>query len=104
MCKKGIQTLFHEYNNCDYGPKIPMNSMIKQSLDQQCTVTKPAISYMASSLSVELLIALLQENKDIIPADTFKCNKNSSEFGLIPHLEILRRFKKYLEHGLQVEI
>ena len=28
MCKKGIQTLFHEYNNCDYGPKIPMNSII----------------------------------------------------------------------------
>ena len=63
----------------------PRNSTKKQTLDQQCTVTRPAVSTIASSLSVELLIALLQETNTNIPADTFNKKINSSEFGLIPH-------------------
>jgi len=63
----------------------PRNSTTKQTLDQQCTVTRPAVANIASSLSVELLVALLQENRKDILVDTFDKNINSSKLGLIPH-------------------
>ena len=65
---------------------VPRNSSINKTLDQQCSITRPAVSNIASSLSVELLVALLH-SKDLIetPADNYKQNKNNSELGLIPH-------------------
>lgn len=54
--------------------------MTGRSLDQQCTVTRPGLSYMASALAVELLVALLQHSdpKDA-PIDSH------SRLGRLPH-------------------
>jgi ubiquitin-like modifier-activating enzyme ATG7 len=49
-------------------------------LDQQCTVTRPGLSYMASALAVELLVSLLQYS-DPKDAPINSC----SRLGRLPH-------------------
>lgn len=65
----------------------PADSMKDQTLDQQCTVTRPGIAAIASALLVELLISVLQHpDGAAAPASA-----NSSEdrgdhpLGLVPH-------------------
>ena len=75
----------------------PLDSLKDRTLDQQCTVTRPGLSLLASSLVVELFVSLLHHPDGIrAPADI---NRHPSEpidsscFGLLPH-----QIRGYLTH------
>jgi ubiquitin-like modifier-activating enzyme ATG7 len=58
----------------------PRNSTIDRTLDQQCTVTRPGLSYISSAACVELLVSMLQNSSGInAAADESGC------LGEIPH-------------------
>ncbi|KAI9882805.1 MAG: hypothetical protein M1823_005453 [Watsoniomyces obsoletus] len=70
----------------------PADSIKDQTLDQQCTVTRPGIAAIASALLVELLVSILQHPlKSGAPAPTSQDDDNRGEgehnhpLGLIPH-------------------
>lgn len=73
----------------------PGNSQVDRTLDQQCTVSRPGLSYIASGLAVELLVALTQhpDKNDAMAMlddskDLARMNKNNYSVGLlggIPH-------------------
>lgn len=63
----------------------PGNSQVDRTLDQQCTVTRPGLSFIAAGLAVELMVSLLQHPlKARAPADS----ESDSEVGplsIVPH-------------------
>lgn len=69
----------------------PGNSTRDRTLDQQCTVSRPGMSYLASALAVELLVSLLQHpNGGRAEADTSAKDEHltkdlSCPLGLVPH-------------------
>ncbi|BFZ08104.1 hypothetical protein BsWGS_11143 [Bradybaena similaris] len=82
----------------------PGNSTRDRSLDQQCTVTRPGVSMMASALAVELLISLIQHPAGAnAPADTSSDDDHldsdaASSLGIVPHQirGFLSRFHQFL--------
>lgn len=67
----------------------PGDSTRDRTLDQQCTVSRPGMSYIASALAVELLVSVLQHPaRDLAPAETGLSDdmpEQSSVLGLVPH-------------------
>ncbi|KAJ5101471.1 Molybdenum cofactor biosynthesis MoeB [Penicillium alfredii] len=65
----------------------PANSIKDQTLDQQCTVTRPGVAAIASALLVELLVSLLQHPKGAAaPAPSKQSDEQEDHpLGLVPH-------------------
>jgi ubiquitin-like modifier-activating enzyme ATG7 len=77
----------------------PENSTRNRTLDQQCTVTRPGLAPIASSMAVELLVSLLHHSKKqrapapaptslqnaFSPTESSMNSDSSSALGVIPH-------------------
>ena len=67
----------------------PTDSTRDRTLDQQCTVSRPGLSMVASAIAVELLISVLQHSeKGLAPADSNAEQDDTdtdSPLGLVPH-------------------
>ncbi|KAJ5953401.1 Ubiquitin-like modifier-activating enzyme atg7 [Penicillium verhagenii] len=65
----------------------PANSIKDQTLDQQCTVTRPGVAAIASALLVELLVSVLQHPEGVsAPAPLSQRDERGDHpLGLIPH-------------------
>ncbi|CAF0852177.1 unnamed protein product [Rotaria sordida] len=85
----------------------PGDSSIDRTLDQQCTVTRPGISMMASALSVELLVSIIQHPlRGQCPASIHADHEESipetvSCLGIVPHTirSFLSRYSTVLPTG-----
>lgn len=66
----------------------PTDSTRDRTLDQQCTVSRPGISMVASALATELLVSVLQHPlRAMAPSDSHNDDDTESEscLGLVPH-------------------
>ncbi|CAO3677279.1 unnamed protein product [Umbelopsis ramanniana] len=68
----------------------PADSLTDRTLDQQCTVTRPGLSSIASAMAVELMVSVLHHKLGAnAPADTAaddtEPNEDSSPLGILPH-------------------
>lgn len=71
----------------------PGNSTADRTLDQQCTVTRPGVSYQAGALAVELLSSLLQhpmkaEAPAAVHSKSYQggdSSENTGTLGVVPH-------------------
>ncbi|CAN6444283.1 unnamed protein product [Victoria cruziana] len=66
----------------------PTDSITNRTLDQQCTVTRPGLAPIASSLAVELLVEILQHPNGInAPAEAANSSlgDDGQSFGVLPH-------------------
>ncbi|KAI1625315.1 autophagy-like protein 7 [Exophiala viscosa] len=65
----------------------PADSMKDQTLDQQCTVTRPGIAAIASALLVEILISVLQHPEGGAAPASLSPSEDRGEhpLGLVPH-------------------
>ncbi|KAG0077478.1 Autophagy protein 7 [Podila epicladia] len=90
----------------------PTDSLSDRTLDQQCTVTRPGLSAIASAMAVEMLVSLLHHPSGIrAPADRADTDDQgaaaeenaleTSTLGLLPHQirGFLSRFKNLLISG-----
>ncbi|KAH8556407.1 hypothetical protein BGW37DRAFT_536498 [Umbelopsis sp. PMI_123] len=68
----------------------PTDSLSDRTLDQQCTVTRPGLSSIASAIAVELMVSVLHHKLgSYAPADTEVQDKEPSSelspLGILPH-------------------
>ncbi|TXG47559.1 hypothetical protein EZV62_026853 [Acer yangbiense] len=67
----------------------PTDSTANRTLDQQCTVTRPGLAPIASSLAVELLVGVLHHPQSIYAAAEFANTSNGGNseqpLGILPH-------------------
>ncbi|KAJ5647542.1 Ubiquitin-like modifier-activating enzyme atg7 [Penicillium lividum] len=65
----------------------PANSIKDQTLDQQCTVTRPGVAAIASAILVELLVSVLQHPDGVsAPAPLTRTEERGDHpLGLVPH-------------------
>ncbi|KAJ5355782.1 Molybdenum cofactor biosynthesis MoeB [Penicillium concentricum] len=65
----------------------PANSIKDQTLDQQCTVTRPGVAPIASALLVELFVSLLQHPKGAAAPAPMARNteRDDHPLGIVPH-------------------
>lgn len=84
----------------------PGNSIEDRTLDQNCTITRAGISFIASGMATEMLVSLVQHDQGpFAPAFLASVDENSSILGATPHqvgfLEIFRNqngFRKLRSH------
>lgn len=87
----------HSVSHCELELTSLFQSVKDQTLDQQCTVTRPGIAPMASALLVEMLVSVLQHPLGpAAPAPKVSANQSSGAveyerdppshpLGLVPH-------------------
>lgn len=63
----------------------PTDSLTDRTLDQMCTVTRPGLAAIASALSVELMISILQHPNGILAGAFSNSNPETSILGHLPH-------------------
>lgn len=62
----------------------PANSLTDRTLDQQCTVTRPGLAYLASALAVELAISLLHHPQGASAPAQLAGDEPVTRFGIVP--------------------
>ncbi|KIH63717.1 putative E1-like protein-activating enzyme Gsa7p/Apg7p [Ancylostoma duodenale] len=83
----------------------PGNSTTDRTLDQQCTVSRPGLSMIASGVAVELLSSILQYPDPLTtPANIGEPDDSFSLLGATPHqmTPCVRRFEKCVACGTTV--
>ncbi len=63
----------------------PTDSISNQTLDQMCTVTRPGVALLASSLAVELLVSLIQHPDFPNVSATDTDSDSTNVLGSVPH-------------------
>lgn len=63
----------------------PTDSLTDRTLDQMCTVTRPGLAAIASAMSVELMVSVLQHPDGILAGAFSNSNPETSILGHLPH-------------------
>ncbi|ELP85409.1 autophagy protein, putative, partial [Entamoeba invadens IP1] len=79
VMRHGDQEIEEKRPSCYFCADIvaPTDSLSRRTLDQQCTVTRPGISYVAAAMAVEMMVGILHH--------PLKNKAPSSGNGHIPH-------------------
>ena len=91
VMRHGIRLQAHEATElgCYFCNDVvaPADSVKDQTLDQQCTVTRPGVAAIASAIAVELMISILQHpDGPAAPATDSERNRQGDHpLGVVPH-------------------
>lgn len=83
---KSLQTK-NDYLGCYFCSDIvaPSDSLSDRTLDQQCTVTRPGLAFLAAALAVELTVSLLHHPHKGRAAAQMRDDAAENKFGIVPH-------------------
>lgn len=62
----------------------PTDTMKDRTLDMQCTVTRPGLSFLSTAYASELLVNLIHTKPEEFAKENRDQGLNSAEFGLVP--------------------